>query len=464
MNRTSHETHRFRRWPGRLAAMCLGLAVCLASAGLFAQEPPPGWRTTDDTRRVPLPPHDPSDDPVRVIEGGHLIDGVSRGPVADARVVIRGNEIIAAGPADEVDMPDEVDERIDAGGGYILPGLIDLHMHFTQQRGDDFSRYRDSDAAAAIRGMLLLDQFLDAGITAVRDVGTNNDVALRLKEAVQRGMVDGPRVLWSGQMIAARGGHGNEITSTATGRPKSLHDDSRKRVANGPWDWRLAVREQVRMHADWIKMTAPYTREEVEAAVDEAHMLGIPVAVDSFGKYTIWAAEAGMDTIEHPLKMDEEVVRAMAENGTAFVPTLTAFYNVLEGGYPSAGIEGGGFFHTFSRRFPTEHEHHLEMVRLAHRSGVKVGVGTDIPFENDKRYPGAYHRELGFLKDAGLTDREVLDAATRVGAEILGLGDRLGTLEAGKLADILIVGANPLDDVANLEDVRHVIANGRKVR
>ncbi len=442
------------------AALVLLLALAAGVAAGADGQP----RTSDDTRRVPLPPHDASQDPVLVIEGGTLIDGTGGAPVRNGRVVIRGTQIIAAGPAQQVEVPRRVDERVDAEGGFILPGLVDLHIHFTQQRGDDFSRYRDSDAAAAIRGVLLASQFIDAGITAVRDVGTRNDVALRIKEAVARGMIDGPRVLWSGQIIASRGGHGNEITSTATGRPKSLEDSEGARVASGPWDWREAVREQIRMHADWIKLTAPYTREEVAAAVDEAHMLGIPLAVDSFGKYTLWASEAGIDTIEHPLKLDADIVRALAENGTALVPTVTAFYNVLTTGYPPAGIHGGGFHYTQSRRFPLSHEQHLEMVGLAHRSGVRIGVGTDIPFENEKRYPEAYHRELGFLKDAGMSDEDVLDSATRLGAQILGIGDKLGTLEAGKLADVLVVGSNPLEDVGHLRDVRHVIANGRKVR
>ncbi len=439
------------------------LALVFGIASVAAQADAP-WQTTDDTRRVPIPAHDASADPVLVIEGGTLIDGKGGFPVQNGRLVIRGNQILAAGAADKIEMPERVDQRIDAEGMFILPGLIDLHIHFTQQRGDDFGRYRDSDAAAAIRGTLLLSQLINAGITAVRDVGTTNDVALRMKEAVARGMLDGPRVLWSGKLVAARGGHGNEITSTATGRPRSLEDSDRVTIATGPWEWREAVREQFRMQADWIKLTAPYTREEVAAAIDEAHMLGILVAVDSFGKYTLWASEAGVDTIEHPLNLDPEIIQAMAKNGTAFVPTITAFYNVLTTGYPPAGIAGGGFHYTQSRRFPLNHEQHIEMVRLAHQSGVPVGVGTDIPFENEKRYPGDYYVELGFLKDAGMSDVEILASATRVGAEILGMADKLGTLDPGKLADVLIVGTNPLEDIQNLQDVRHVVANGRQVR
>jgi len=423
-----------------------------------------GLYTTDDTRRVPIPPPDTRDERVLVIEGGTLIDGRGGAPVGNAVVVLHGKQIVAAGPSGSVAIPATVDQRVDATGQYIVPGLIDLHVHFTQQRGDDFARYRDSDVAAAIRGTLLLAQFLDAGITAVREVGTFNDVGIRLKEAVARGMLEGPRVLQSNKIIASRGGHGDEITSTATGRPKALDNSARVRVASGPWDWREAVREQIRMHADWIKVTAPYTREEITAAIEEAHLHEIKVAVDSFGMFTRWAAEAGVDTLEHPLQLDSDLLKVMAKHKTDFVPTLTAFYNVIATGYPPAGIPPSGFYYTMSRRFPVVHEQHIEMVRQAHKLGIRIGVGTDIPFENEWRYPQDYYTELGFLKDAGLSDKEVLASATRVGAEILGMGDRLGTIEPGKLADILVVGADPLADIQNLRDVRRVIANGRVVR
>ncbi len=422
------------------------------------------FTTSDDTRRVPVPPHDYSDDPVLVLQGGTLIDGTGVQPATEAVVALQGDRIIYAGGSAGFDPAAGDSQVIDTSGLYIVPGLIDLHIHFTQQRGMDFTRYRNSDAAAAIRGVKLLGQLADAGITAVRDVGTSNDVALRIKEAVERRMVDGPRVLWSGKLIASRSGHADEITSTATGRPKSMAPSTRVRVANGPWDWRLAIREQIRMHADWIKLTAPYTREEITAAVDEAHMHNIPVAVDSFGKYTEWASDAGVDTIEHPLNMTEQTIAVMARNKTDFVPTLTAFYNVEKTGYPSAGIPSGGFFYTFSRRYPVSHAQHLQMVGLAHKAGVRIGVGSDIPFENDVRYPQDYYVELDLLKDAGLSDEDVFASATRVGAEILNMGDKLGTLEAGKLADILVVGANPLADIRNIQDVKLVIADGRVIR
>jgi imidazolonepropionase-like amidohydrolase len=389
---------------------------------------------------------------------------VSRAPIESAVIVVRGDRIEAIGPPRSVAVPADAARVIDGTGLYALPGLIDLHLHFTSQRGMDFRRYRDSENAAAIRATVLARDLVHAGITTVREPGSQGDLTPRLEEAIERGLIDGPRIFYSGQLIVARGGHGDEITYTASGMPKSSLSSPRYRVATGPWDWRLAVREQYKMHADWVKLTAPFDREEVVAAVEEAHMIGLPVAVDSFGKYTLWAVEAGVDSVEHPLAMSDEIVAAMARRGTGFVPTMTAFYNVLATGYPSAGIPAGGFFYTMSRRFPMSHDEHVAFVRKAHRAGVRIGVGTDIPFENDRRLPADYHTELRFLRDAGLSNVEILAAATRVGADILKMGDRLGTLEPGKLADVLLVGGDPRADLVHLEDVRYVIADGRVVR
>lgn len=417
--------------------------------------------TSDDVRRVPIPPIDRSKEPVVVLTGGTLLDGRGGAPIANAVVVLQGDRIVAAGPAG-TPVPANAARTIDASGLWILPGLIDLHIHFTQQRGTDMGRYSDSTAAAAIRGTILADQMVTAGITAARDVGTMDDVALRIKEAVDRGMIRGPRVMWSGKLLASTGGHGDEVTSTATGREKpNLGGDPHG--VDGPWEWRKAVREQVRRLSDWIKISAPADREELAAAIDEAHSLGVPVAIDSYGQYTDWAIEAGVDTLEHPLLLSDKAVPLMKKHGTAFVPTIGAFDNLLEGGYPTAGIPSGGFYYTHSRRFVINQQDHLKRVNEAYRAGVPIGVGTDIPFENEWRYPDAYFRELEYLHQAGMTNADVLASATSVGARILRMGDKLGTIEPGKIADILIVGANPLDSLKNLRDVRYVIADGKLV-
>lgn len=424
----------------------------------------PGTSTTDDPRRVPVPPRDRSKDPIIVLRGGTLIDGTGADPVPNAVIVLRGNEILDVGSAADVRAPAGADRVIDVKGGWIVPGLVDLHIHFTQQRGDDFEKYRDSPAAAAIRAVLLSSQLIDGGITAVRDLGTLDDVALKIKEASLRHMIDAPRVFWAGKLIASRGGHGDEITETASGRPKPIETSGRLRVANGPGDWRLAVREQVRMGADLIKTTAPFTKEEIAAAIDEAHMLGIRVTADAFGDYVTWATEAKIDAIEHPLAIPQTTLPLMAKNGTAFVPTITAFYNPTKLGYAAAHIPPGAFYFTMSRRFSMTHEDNMQSLRRARAAGVKVGIGTDIPFENERRYPADYFQELRFFKEAGYTNKEILAAATKNAGEILGIPDKLGTLERGKLADVLVVASDPLQDIENLRKTRLVIADGRVLR
>lgn len=441
------------------AAALTSLAMVVAPA---QAAPYPIPETSDDVRRVPIPPVDRSHEPIVAIVGATLIDGRGGAPVANAVVVTQGDRIVAAGPAGTTPVPANVAQTIDAMGLFIVPGLIDLHIHFTQQRSNDFGQYSDSPAAAAVRGVALAEQLIDAGITSARDVGTIDDVALRIKEAVDRKIIRGPRVFWSGRIISTTGGHGDEVTSTATGRQKpGLGGTSRG--FDGPWEWRVAVRQQIRNLADWIKLGAPASKEELTAAIDEAHSLGVPVAIDSYGEYTDWAIEAGVDSLEHPLAMSDNSVSLMKKHGTAFVPTIGAFDNLLTGGYPTAGIPTGGFYHTHSRRFVIDQRDHLKRVTEAYRAGVPVGVGTDIPFENEVRYPAAYFRELAYLSEAGMSNADVLASATRVGAQIMHMGDKLGTVETGKIADMLIVGANPLASLSNLRDVRYVIADGRVV-
>jgi imidazolonepropionase-like amidohydrolase len=445
-----------------LAGACLALALSamLPAGSAMAQRGVPD--TTDDVRRIPIPPVDRSHEPIMVLKGGTLLDGRSGPAIANAVVVMQGDRIVSAGPAASTPVPASAARVIDTTGLYMMPGLIDLHIHFTQQRGDDMGKYSDSPAAAAIRGVALADQLITAGITAVRDVGTMDDVALRIKEGVDRRIIRGPRVTWSGRIISSTGGHGDEVTSTATGRQKPGLGGA-PRGFDGPWAWRTAVREQVRNLADWIKLGAPADKEELVAAIEEAHSLGAPVAIDSFGDYTDMAIEAGVDTLEHPLAMTDKAVPLMKKHGTAFVPTIGAFDNLLEGGYPVAGIPTGGFYHTHSRRFAINQQAHLKRVSEAHRAGVPIGVGTDIPFENDRRYPDAYFRELDYLKQAGLSNAEVLASATRVGAQIMRMGDKLGTIEPGKIADLLVVGADPVASLSNLRDVRYVVADGAVV-
>lgn len=239
-----------------LVAVSLGLLAALAQPAAAQQAV---FDLSDDLRRVPVPVVDRTGIAAIAITGATLLDGKG-GRIPDAVVVLRGDRIVAAGRSGSTPVPADTARIIDGRGLFVMPGLIDLHLHLTSQRGADFGRYPDSDAAAGIRASVLAGSLVRAGITTVRDPATTSGVALRIKEAVARGMIDGPRVFWSGAMIATTGGHGDEATSTATGKWKPDVPNTRTYVADGAEGWRDAVRVQIRRQVDWIKVSAPFTR------------------------------------------------------------------------------------------------------------------------------------------------------------------------------------------------------------
>ncbi|MEX2123136.1 MAG: amidohydrolase family protein [Woeseia sp.] len=437
-----------------------------AASGTRAATTDATLTTTDDPRRIRIPPRSMDDSPVLVLRGGTIIDGTDADPIRNGVLVIQGDRIVSVGSRGQVKLPQEEHRVIDVSGSYLIPGLIDLHVHLAGYWKTDDVLFGDSDATAAIRGTRKLAALLDGGITTIRDVGTRNDVALGIKQAVERRIFDGPRVFWAGKGILARGGHGDEIRfGTSASSQGTIHSGGPyARVANGPEDWQLAVRENLQQHTDLIKLFAPFSRSEVASAITEAHMQGIRVTVDAFGKYTTWAVEAGADSIEHTLNTPDEAIELMVRNGTALIPTLTTYHKLLTKGHPEAGLPSGGYYHDPHRSYEMTHEGNLEIVRKAHNAGVKIGVGTDMSFAGEESYPGAYFTEMSFLSDAGMSNREVLESATVVGAEILGMEDKLGTLQEGKLADVLVLRASPLSDIQNAREIELVIADGRVVR
>ena len=220
----------------------------------------------------------------------------------------------------------------------------------------------------------------------------------------------------------------------------------------GPDEFRDAVREQFKRGADLIKIASHYSREEIAAAVDEAHALGLKVTVDSETFYTGWAVEAGADTIEHPLPRTDEVVRMMARRGTASVPTIITYDYIFN--------ERGSYHSSTSRRFELTGETSRAMLRQLREAGILIGVGTDLILENFRDLPHAYIWELQAYLETGFTRTEALVAATRDSARILGMDDKLGTIEVGKLADLLIVEGDPLTDLGALANVAEVFRDG----
>lgn len=408
----------------------------------------PKTQVSDDPRRMVVKPGPRGPEGTLVLRGGRIFDGTGA-PAREGALVIERNRIAKILPPDSTDWPKDA-EVIDVSGKTILPGLIDLHTHLTYPlKEEDFGKAM-SEVDATLRGVEKLRYFIESGVTSVRDVGSQGEVTFRLKEWVSENRISGPRVFPAGAFITAEGGHSTENTPDEMIRMMGA-----TRLASGPDDWRQAVREQFHKGADVIKLGSHFSAEEVKAAVTEAHELGLKVTVDAETFYIQRAVEAGADTIEHPLPRSAETIQLMANKGVAADPTLIPYQIIFD--------EWGGYFGSSSRRFTFSKAANLEMLKRLRKLGVKCGVGTDLILHWYRYLPGPYIRELKNFVDAGWSVPEALVAATKTNAEILDMDDRLGTLQPGKLADVLVVGGRPDENLDDLAKVEVVIRDGYKV-
>ncbi len=408
----------------------------------------PSTPVSDDPRRIPVKPGPMGPERILVLRGGRIFDGTGTA-VHEGTLVIERNKILKILPPSSSDWPKNA-EVVDVAGKTILPGLIDLHTHLTYPVTEGEVLKAPSGADATLRAVEKLRYFLESGITSVRDVGSQGDVTFRLKEWVRENRLAGPRVFPAGQFITAEGGHSTENTPDEWIRWMGA-----TRIATGPDDWRLAVREQFHKGADVIKLGSHFSFEEIKAAVQEAHELGLKVTVDSETFYIQRAVEAGADTIEHPLPRTDETIQLMAKKGVAADPTLIPYQIIFD--------EWGGYFGSTSRRFTFSNDANLEMLRRLKRAGIKCGVGTDLILHWYRYLPGAYIRELKNFVAAGWSAPEALVAATKTNSEILDMDDRLGTLEPGKLADVLVVDGRPDENLDDLAKIDLVVRDGNTV-
>ena len=437
-------------------ALALLLLTILFSIRSWAQEKPqdrrkfldPKTQVSDDPRRIVVKPGPRGPEGTLVLRGGRIFDGTGA-PAREGTLVIERNKILKILPASSSDWPKDA-QLIDVSGKTLMPGLIDLHTHLTYPlNAEDFGAAMN-EADATLRGAEKLRYFIESGITSVRDVGSQGDVPFRLKEWVRENRIPGPRVFPAGAFITGEGGHSTENTPD-----ELVVRMGATRLASGPDDWRQAVREQFHKGADVIKLGSHFSAEEIKAAVTEAHELGLKVAVDSETFYIQRAVEAGADTIEHPLPRSEETIQLMAKKGVAADPTLIPYQIIFE--------EWGGYFGSTSRRFTFSKDANLEMLKRLRKAGIKCGVGTDLILHWYRYMPGPYIRELKNFVEAGWSVPEALVAATKTNSEILDMDDRLGTLQAGKLADILVVNGKPDENLDDLAKVDMVLRDGYQV-
>ena len=400
-----------------------------------------------------------------VLKARWVVDGTGRA-LEGAVVVVEGERITAVG--DTALAPANA-ETIELGNATLLPGLIDLHAHPTLCC-DDYqdTHLRKSSARKALEGLKSVQAELQAGWTSIRTAGASDVYwgIVDVKRVIKEGLFTGPRLQVAGHYITITGGGGdiNFIAPEQDVIPDGLR-------ADGVEAMRLAVRREVKYGSDWIKVLVTgafmsagddprdvhLSPEELAVIMEEARRLRKPVMAHAHSAEGIkMAVRAGVRSIEHGTFLDEEGIRLMKEHGTFLVPTMyIGDYYVEEHADSAAQEKHNELAKKYRAAF-------FENVGAAIRAGVKVGVGIDL---GHYRYdPKIYVRELGTLVEAGMTPMQAIEAATRVGAEVLGWEDRLGTLEAGKLADIIAVEGNPLGDLTAMEHVRFVMLGGKIVR
>ena len=403
------------------------------------------------------------------IRVGQLIDGNGGPPLRDALILVRDERILKVGLQKDIEVPPGT-EIMDFSDATAMPGMIDCHVH-VHVEGGPATNFLMGDIAYS-QGFLALQAYQNAkrdiemGFTSLRTLGSPAYVDIALREAINAKLVEGPRIIASGQGISVTGGH-MDIGHWAP----EINISGRTGVCDGPWECRRAVREQIKRGADLIKtafaggifddLTEPgvqeMTFEEMEAICDEAHRLRKRVAAHAHGGQGITdAIRAGVDSIEHGLWLTEEQVDMMADNGVFYVPTLSCHTRGLELG---PGEEEGKMWNWLVNMC----EMMWISLELAKKAGVKIAVGTDAGFWI---YHGENAKELSELVKGGFTSMEAIVAATRTGAECLDIDNDTGTIEEGKYADIVVIDGDPLADITILQDkdkIIQVLKGGQKV-
>jgi len=390
-----------------------------------------------------------------------FVDGtvvVGDGRVLEHATVLVKGERIEKVVEKNIRIPKDA-QKIPMDGQVLLPGFIDSHIHICLDSSPDpmTSALTESQTMTTLKAAKAARQTLLAGITSVRDMGGKDGIDLELKQAINLGLIPGPRMQASGKLICMSGGHGWQVGLEA----------------NGVDAVRKAAREQIKAGVDIVKLMATggvltpdvepgseqLTEAELKAGVEEAHKAGRKTATHAMGtKGILNALRAGIDSVEHGVYLDEEAVSLMVEKNVPLIPTLSALFNIL-----NKGIEAGIPAFAVEKTLKVK-PFHLESIRMAREAGVSIAMGTDAgtPFN----IHGDNLRELKLLVDCGFSPMDAIEAGTRIAAQVLGMENQLGTIEEGKLADLVLIEGNPLEDIEILlkrELIRLVIKGGKNV-
>ncbi|WP_163969736.1 metal-dependent hydrolase family protein [Oceanobacillus halotolerans] len=396
-----------------------------------------------------------------LIKNGTLIDGNGGDPVKGAAVLLKDNKIDAVGKAEDMPTVDGDVNVIDANDGFILPGLIDTHVHMTMQKKSTQETLETPFSLKFYETIDYMRNTLNAGVTTVRDAGFTD---VGVKEAVERGHVEGPRMQVSINPLTITGGHGDSWMRSGTDITRVSYPSMPSGVCDGPDQVHQKVREMLRAGADIIKVHATggvmsptdrpeftqFSPEELEIIVREAeYRAGVKVMAHAQGYEGIKnAVRAGIHSIEHGIFIDDEAIELMLENGTYLVPTLLAPVSVLEAAESSNHLPEYAV-----QKARDVIEIHQESAAKAYEAGVKIAMGTDAGVMPH----GTNLRELDLMCKIGMTPMESIVATTKVAAECMGWDDRIGTVEEGKLADIVITKEDPIADISSLEDIANIV-------
>ena len=392
---------------------------------------------------------------LKALVGGKLIDGTGMAPIEDAVVIIEGERISSVGQAGATPIPTGA-EVIDVTGKTVMPGLINCHAHLCLDGDPDpfTAVQRRSVTENVLRAAQHAEATLRAGVTTVRDLGGWEGVDLGLKKAIQDGLILGPRLLVSGKPLCMTGGTAHLIG----------------REVDGPDETRKGAREQLKAGADVIKVmatggvltagsdpgSAQLTFEELRAAVEEAKKAGRLAAAHAHGATGIKnAIRAGADSIEHGFFLDAEAIDMMLEFGAFYVPTLAATHEIItkgpEFGMPASMVE----------KAQRASDAHLDSFRRAREAGVRIAAGNDggTPFNRADNLAS----ELELMVAAGMSCVEALATAHHTAAELLHMTKQTGTVKPGRLADLVVLHADPQTDISAVRQVHMVMKAGQRV-
>jgi imidazolonepropionase-like amidohydrolase len=397
------------------------------------------------------------------IQCGTLIDGIAAAPKTAMTIIVDGNKIVAVESGFK--QGTTIDKIIDLKTATVTPGWIDMHVHLEGEtsKSQYLEEFTLNPADYAYKSVGFAEKTLLAGFTSVRDLG-GTGVNISLRNAIAKRLLKGPRVFTAGKSIATTGGHADPTSgyrSDLMGNP-----GPNEGVINGAEDARKAVRQRYKEGSDLIKITASggvlsmakdgsnpqFVGEELDAIIATAKDYGFKVAAHAHGAEAMKRAiRAGVSSIEHGTYMDDEAIELFKKHGTWYVPTITAGKSVADSakmpGYypdmvtPKALAVGPKIQSTFAR---------------AYKAGVKIAFGTDAGVFKH----GSNWMEFGYMIEAGMPAMEAIKAATVNAADLLGMKDQLGSIEAGKLADIVAVDGDPLKDAKVFGKVVFVMKDG----